>query len=402
MNYFTQQARGGVIASNINYQDMIGVAIGTQLISNESAYTVAHNEEWLLMCEGEDDLELHLGSTKRVYIQVKNQMIGKKELISIIKNFELLLNEKSNLNIEMSYHIAILKGLDKNLTELKVHLDELHNSKKIYTIIEYENKLTELNEKYTIPIDILKELSIKDYSYVKDETQSLANFTHSIRQTFPIRDFADSYLQTIYENLIYQFSISRKERREIYKKDFLGPIESLIKFEIDSLDYLAYSKTKNGYFKNIDNMKFVEENIKILKKTYWRIWRKWFKYYGLKIMTPFRWYEICPKCNHPLMGNLMGINGIVCPDCGYFPFITLILVCDCGEYSIIKKQPELSPEKMFEYVNTFVKNEECRCTNCKKDLSKIEIEQRIMTLPFPLPMKDYTFGKMAEYHHKFS
>lgn len=407
MEYFTFKARGGVIASNINYQDLVGLAIGSEILANISDFTKrCDSTSWALVCEGEDDLELHLGNSNRVYIQVKNQTLTDSELKKIISSFEQLLKDKKNLKINIHFHLALLKGMPKTKTDMQFHLSELHNSKEMYSEGEYKEKVDELSAKYSVPKGVLTRLSIKDYNFVKDEKTSFAYFSHNIGQAYQIKRFSEKSLKAMYHSLAYKFSTSRKDRKAVDRSDFVKPIESYKKFEMGQLQYFEYQRTKKGYYKNLDGTKLAKENYKIVRKAYWKIWREWFKYYGLKILKPYpiTSYEKCPKCTHPLMANFGGINGIACPDCGYFPFMSLILVCDCGSYELIKKQPKLEPEEMFNYINSFYLDapDECRCSDCLKDLTKINFEERAVVVPYPLPINDYEFGKMEDYLAKYS
>jgi DNA-directed RNA polymerase subunit RPC12/RpoP len=98
----------------------------------------------------------------------------------------------------------------------------------------------------------------------------------------------------------------------------------------------------------------------------------------------------CPKCGHPMMANINGLNGIACPDCGYAPYVTLIAFCECGDFEVVKTQPELNDEKIFNYLNDFFNNKnDTHCESCNRDLMDDYVAERIMLVPIPIPYDEY-------------
>lgn len=93
-----------------------------------------------------------------------------------------------------------------------------------------------------------------------------------------------------------------------------------------------------------------------------------------------------PKCGHPMTANIMGLNGIACPDCGFNPYVFMILFCECGEFQVIKSQPEMDSESQIKYVKEYflIKEKNC-CDNCKKNLFDEYLEARIFYAPVPYP-----------------
>ena len=405
-NYFSNKARGGVVASNINYQDPIGVLLGAEILANKSIFTKENYKDWKIICESDDDMEIQFNKDKRVYIQVKNQSLSESILLEIVNNFKIIYEEKKNIVQDIKFNIAILKNLPNKYTDLPNKLDELHKAKSLYKKEEYEKKIDDLYDLYPkIEREILTRLTIKNYAFVKDKDKSIANFNYMIRQAYPIKDFGDEYLENIYKSILNLFYHARNERGSVSQEDFSIPILMLVGISSDPIELFGYKKDKAGYMKNVDLKRDYNDHVKSMKKTFKKIRKEWFIYTKLKNFKFFSLkpnYELCEKCGHPLIANFWGINGLACPDCGYFPFLTLIIPCICGEhYFIVKQQPELNNEKIFIYINDFVKSNNPICPKCHKILKDTNVEKRIMYLPYPLPVEEYKVGKIQEYIAKY-
>lgn len=406
-NYFSNKNRGGVIASNVNHQDAIGVLLGAEIMAGKSIFTKENYKEWKIICESHDDLEIQFNEDKVVYIQVKNQSLNESLLLEIVNNFKRIYEEKKDIVQDIKFHIAILKDLPNKYANLPNKLDELHKTKSLYKNEEYEKKADDLYSLYPkIERKILTRLSIKNYAFVKEKDKSIANFNYMMRQAYPVKDFGDEYLENIYKNILSSFYYARSERGYILQEDFSKPILTLVEISNNFVESYGYKKDKDGYVKDKNLKHQYRDHEKAIRKVYRKIRKDWFVYTKLKnfklwnLLTPN--YEFCAKCGHPLIGNFGGINGLVCPDCGYFPFLTLVIPCICGKhYFIIKQQPELNSEKIFIYINDFVKFNNPSCPKCQKLLKDTDVEKRVMFLMFPLPIENYKIGKMTEYIKKY-
>lgn len=404
-NFFSNNARGGVIASNINYQDAIGVLLGAELLASKNIFNRENGKEWKIICESDNDLEINFNEDKRVYIQVKDQSLSESILLGIVENFNKIYEEKKHIVKNIEFHIATLKDLPQKYMELPNKLNELHNSEHLYTEEEYKKKISDLYSSYKIEQEMLTRLTIKNYAFVKDKDKSIANFNHMIRQAYPIKDFGDEYLENIYKNILILFYYARHKRGYVSQEDFSKPILALVGISGNFIESYGYKKDKAGYVKDKVLKRDYYEHARAMRTVYKKIRKDWFIYTKLKnfkFLSLKSHYEMCENCGHPLIANFWGINGLGCPDCGYFPFLTLIIPCICGEhYFIIKHQPELNSEKIFIYVNDFVKFNNPNCPKCQKLLKNTNVEKRIMFLRYPLPVENYKFGKIPEYIEKF-
>ena len=68
----------------------------------------------------------------------------------------------------------------------------------------------------------------------------------------------------------------------------------------------------------------------------------------------------------------------------------MITFCECGEYEVVKTQPELTDDKIFNYLNDFFNDRnDTHCKSCNRDLLDDWVEERIMLLPIPIPFDEY-------------
>ena len=93
-----------------------------------------------------------------------------------------------------------------------------------------------------------------------------------------------------------------------------------------------HKKLENGYVQDHE-LDIKRANIANgVRKAYKKIMHGWRKAYLKEILVSIILSaKRCPQCGHPMMANIYGMNGIACPDCGYTPYVSLVLCCECGE-----------------------------------------------------------------------
>ena len=192
--------------------------------------------------------------------------------------------------------------------------------------------------------------------------------------------------------MILEIEKLRRTRGSLSKEIILNIIgKHLVQDTVfNKFDLLVdYEKIENGYKKKTQKNKELidlEKSRQIAIKKIFRDWRKVYK--NEFLISILLGNKRCPKCGHPMMANLKGLFGISCPDCGYIPYLTMFSICDCGNYEVIKPQPELSDSKIFTYINDFYCNDKT-CSKCKKLLSDTYFEFRVVMLPVPYPFDNF-------------
>lgn len=154
---------------------------------------------------------------------------------------------------------------------------------------------------------------------------------------------------------------------------------------------LGYKKLENGYVQDHE-LDIKRTNIANgVRKAYKKIMHEWRKAYLKEILVSIILSaKRCPQCGHPMMANIYGMNGIACPDCGYAPYVSLVLCCECGEYELIKAQPEIFDDSIFNYLNDFFRaRKDTTCKKCGKDLLDEFVELRTIMVNVPIPFDEY-------------
>ena len=205
--YFGKQERGGIIASNIEHQDVVATILAIESLTK--TYNVTQNNStWKIMCEGYVDIEF-IFPNERVFIEVKSELIEPAKLWKIIskfkKDFELV--KDKNPDYVFRFRVHALRGLSTKLVSLESKLKELHNSYDTYPPAEYQAHLLELCSQYPkLDSEIAPHLKIDTRRLLKDSDEPFALFSDYLRRAYPIRDYGNELLQQIFNELLEVFA----------------------------------------------------------------------------------------------------------------------------------------------------------------------------------------------------
>lgn len=400
MDYYSKLKRGGISTGNIDNQDSIAMIYALEILRNDLKFNqyFSDNNEWRIAFEGNDDIEI-LNNDFCIFIQVKTSKLTLTDLNAILNNFLINYEKYINYYNEQAFMISGLHGVSDSLKSFPKKLNEYRNSKITYKKEIYSEHLTKLmneynlNEKFKI---ILDNLLIDERYLIKDNSDTLAVFAHNLRQTYFIRDIGDRLVSNIYKEFNLRFSEYRRNRNSISKMEILDIINGeLRKVElISNLEVVSgYQKTDSGYNRIKDNEYiFKLQNCQDKMERYvFRNWRKaYFKEFILSLLFGA---TKCPECNHPMMANLLGLNGISCPKCGYHPYLTLFFSCYCGDCIAIKTQPNLVTEDIFNYLYEFF-DEEDKCSKCGEKYIDNYIIERTTLMPVPFPFSEFNLKEL--------
>lgn len=396
MSYFSRQKRGGIVATNIENQDSVAIILALEIMQNESKFNNYYTsiDEWRLVFEGNDDIEI-VSEDYCTFVQVKSTKVTFKDLNEILENFLSNLQEYGNEYNKLFFMISALDGFNGKLKSFPDKLNEFKNSQKAYKRKISEKILLDLINEYSIDLkykDIVKHLHIDIRYLMKDDADTKAIFAHNLRKAYFVRDIGDRLALNIYEKLTDRFSLERRNRSSISNKQIL----SIINKEIKKLELISDLEVISGYEKVDYGYKRVENNENInkvyrcqamLKKNIFKGWRK--AYLKEFLISLLLGHTKCPECNHPLMANIGGLNGIACPDCGFQPYLTVFLGCYCGEYLAIKTQPKLITEEIFTYIYEYFDSNPKVCPNCGEEYIDEYILDRIILAPVPYPFNNF-------------
>lgn len=408
-NLLDKENRAGLNTAKIENQDSVGIITALELLSVDGIFSDldCFDSDWTIVPEGYDDLDIILPDS-RVFIQVKSEIITPGELQEILFKFQntyqTILAYSSN---SVRFKINALKGLSKSLSALKDKLDELRNCKKIYSTQEFEDNLLIICNQYKIDHilkDVVTNLSIDERRMFKYEDETIALFAHLLRKAYKFRDFADSLIKEIFDNLLEYYDYCRLKRKPMNRKQILTRLNRIINYggPLDSSTSMwgsYYQLTERGYEKTSkDSQKLIQDIHKGCTKARNKVFKAWIKYHwkSLVVTNLFGTHDRCLVCGHPLVAKFGGFFGLSCPDCGYQPFNTLLLVCNCGNYSIVKKQPSLNGDDISEYIRYFFLVNSSECSKCGQDLTN-NLLYRMMMVPFPIPVSEYRVGNLKSH-----
>ena len=226
-----------------------------------------------------------------------------------------------------------------------------------------------------------------------DSSQTKVIFGRYLRLNYIFKDPGDIIADNLYTNLTNKFAELRRKRGAITRAELEAVVNSAISkgsiFSGLSLS-VGYSKIENGYVENEQKVKkrdLIMAGFKKAKKDIMRGWRK--AYRKELIISCIFSAKRCPQCGHPMMANMMGIFGIACPNCGFNPYVTMFIFCECGAYEVVKAQPELEDDKQIQYLKEFFDGRESDvCKVCGKKLIDEYVENRIFYAPIPYPYEE--------------
>ncbi len=220
-----------------------------------------------------------------------------------------------------------------------------------------------------------------------------AVFARSMRLYYLIRDAGDCIASELYKNLCEVFAEARRQRSFVKRSE----LESMLNKSFCRNTYFSllsimegYKKIENGYVKDESFSRKRNELLQGFSIARKKLYKGWRKHHCKEVLKSiFVGAKNCPRCGHPMMANFYGLNGIACPDCGFSPYVTMITFCECGEFEVIKRQPDFSAENQIRYIQDYVSNrKDDVCHNCGKKIFDEYFEQRIFYAPIPYPYDD--------------
>lgn len=395
-DYNSKSKTGGRINSKIDNQDSVSAIYAIEQLNNPDIFNFGISiDDFSIKCEGNDDIEI-INNDYHIFIQVKSSNISNAEFIktmdSFLNNYNMY-KEKECFFVISSFESIKLNN--KNFTErLHDYINVYHNQ---FETISLKQKIKETLlsdfciEKYQ---EIINHLTVDTRPLFRDNKDTKAIFARYLRLAYGFKDHGEKSIDNLFILITNKFAELRRNRNFIDKSS----IEAMLGKELCRSSYLSgmslalgYTRTEDGYVKDkdlISKRDSIELGAKKASKTILSNWRK--AYFKEFLISSLLGAKRCPKCGHPMIANINGLRGIACPDCGYTPYVTMITFCECGEYEVVKTQPELTDDKIFNYLNDFFSDtNNTYCKSCKRELLDDCVEDRIMLLSIPIPFDEY-------------
>lgn len=389
--YFSKQMQGGKINSMISNQDSLAAIYAIEQLNNPDIFDFGIKIiDFSVQCETEDDICI-VNKEYKIFIQVKSGRLLQKEFYKVLDKFcNLGINESRQLFfVLVIFENFTVKG--RSVPELfddyrKIFSDPNETQEKKNCVKDELVSILSL-EKY---VDILDKLRIIRRPLFRDDRDVPAVFSRYLRLAYGFKNQKEFLITNVYNELIAEIEKQRRNRGFISKETIEIIIgKNLVKdTPFNGLDLMVgYEKVKNGYIKKTDKKltEFEWGRNRAIRNIY-KDWRKayWKEFLISMLLSAKR----CPECGHPMLANMCGMFGIACPDCGYTPYVTVFSFCDCGNYEVIKGQPELIDSKILTYINEFYTYER-RCKKCNRVIADEYAELRVLLMPIPYPFNLY-------------
>lgn len=377
-------------------KDSVAAIYAIEQLNNPDIFNFGISiDDYAIKCEGDDDIEI-ISNDHHIFIQVKSSTLTNSDFFKTMDSF--LNNYKIEQEKNCYFIISAFEPIRINSKNFTEHLNDYINV--------YHNQFESNTKKQDIKSTLLSGFSLEKYSDIidllnidtrplfRDNKDTKAIFARYLRLAYGFKDHGEKSIDNLFISLTNKFADLRRNRGYIDRssiENILG--KELCKFtNLSGISLaLGYSKTDAGYIKD-ENLMLKRSSImhgaQKAVKTIYRNWRKsYFKRFLLNFVVGAK---PCAQCGHPMMANINGLNGIACQDCGYNPYVTMITFCECGDFEVVKTQPELTDEKIFNYLNDFfnAKNNTL-CKSCGKELLDDYVEDRFMLVPIPIPYDDY-------------
>lgn len=395
-DYNSKSKIGGYINSKIDNQDSIAAIYAVQLLCDEDIFM--HSiffHDFSMVCEGNDDIEI-MSNEYHVFIQVKSSKIDKADILKILDSFcanDEIENEKESLFVISAFDPIVFE--QKNFTDRLLFYEKVKKNK-----FENPSRIDSIKNSLISDFDLLKYDKIIDRIHIdkrplfRDVEDTRAIFARYLRKVYGFRDQGEHRIDILFNILCEKFAELRRNRDNISRTE----LEKILGNELCKASWysgvsliLGYKKLENGYVQDHE-LDIKRTNIANgVRKAYKKIMHEWRKAYLKEILVSIILSaKRCPQCGHPMMANIYGMNGIACPDCGYAPYVSLVLCCECGEYELIKAQPEIFDDSIFNYLNDFFRaRKDTTCKKCGKDLLDEFVELRTIMVNVPIPFDKY-------------
>lgn len=393
-NYYDKKNTGGKTTSKIEHQDSVAAIYALeQLLSPDIFNFGVHINDFCIQCEGEEDIEI-FNEEVHIYVQLKSSPINKKTFFEILDYFSDI---SKNADVDSYFVIATFNPILFDRKNFKEYLNDYINV--LSNHYESEDKIkkvrAELIRTFSLSKyeEIIDKIRVEERPLFRDGKDTKAIFERTLRLNYCFKDPGNVITEALYSNLTDTFAKLRRQRDYIPKSDIEVAVNSAISkgSALSGLSLaMGYSKAENGYKKSKQTQQKLDLLITGYEKAKRSVMREWRNAYKKDlIINCIFGAKNCPECGHPMMANFMGIRGIACPDCGFTPYVTMFIFCECGSYEVVKTQPELTDDKQIKYLKEFFdKRESDICCGCGQKLIDESVMERIFYAPVPYPYEE--------------
>jgi hypothetical protein len=394
---FSRRSKGGFHAARLESQDSVAAVLAIEAIGGrlEGLDVDALEVCGVISLEWEEDLQIQWDAGT-VYIAVKDQQLKAGDLRALIQGFTQLEDaaRQPTESRKMIFRVQALGGLDARARSLSGDCDHLRLTGPPRSEADRRRLYDDFTRRWDLPAEVAARTVIDTRNLGRDSSECKAIFAHAMRSVYPVQAFGDQGLTAIYEDLATLFAERRRRRLFVPLTELdMRILRPLVPLPLVSF-HTHYVPTEYGYVQDPDRERSLREEDAYRRRAEKIAHQRWRRHTRRSRARAVLAGAIkCPACNHYLIGKFYGI---LCPDCRYQPFLTVLYACDCGEPVPLIRQPQLDALRAFGDLLEIIRDACPACPSCSNQVRFDNVGTRVFAVAFPYPVEEYSDRLLIE------
>lgn len=390
---FSARYKAGSWAARIQTQDLVAAVCAVEAIGG-SLELVPPNILELdgrIFFEAREDFELRWRGGRQ-YVSVKDRQVdpaGLKHAITDLQQFAREVGPETyqTLRLETASLTRAARSLNEDIMRLRELRESVPGAEDHQAVFDDFERQHGISAEWAIRV-VVMERRLGDNPQVAN-----AIFSDAMRRALPVHNYGNEELVALLADLSSNILAKKRQRRGALD---LSDLERLLLAPLIPMALAAYEthylRTDFGYLPDREYETTIKkERILVLRaaRTLARNWRRatfWTRFLNFAVRGAVK----CLACNHPMIGNFNGRFGLVCPDCGYQPYLTLFWACDCGGIAVVERQPDVVNFVLIRDAVNLLRQGDITCEDCGKVPAQEHFIARLFTLRIPHPPTEYT------------
>lgn len=388
---YSRVSRGGSVASRVDSQDTVSAVLAVELLGGlvQAVPADVPRNQLVISCEHLDDLEVRWPGGRH-YVQVKDAVLDLRTIRGVIDHW-IRIQRNTDPTARLSFALHGLRGSTTEVSSLVDDLGHLSAEQALPAELRNAGASASFSSRWGIPLEIATRLTVDLRDLRRDSRVCRAIFAHSVRTVFPVAGHTDDSLGQLLNRLSDEwFAPARRGRSSVS----LDALYEWILVPLTPVQFLSFMtdavRTPFGYLRDNVRLQQIRSEEAIVKAAHRAAMRAWRRATLLSRILALLFGPVkCPACNHGLMGNLVGREGVLCPQCKYFPYATLFYACDNRHPVPLVPQPDLSSPRLFGSVLELVRTERPQCPTCGSRVQPASLNSRLFVclIPWPPPRR---------------
>ncbi len=226
MSYFSPTAKGGSTAAKLMHQGPVAAMLAMELLIDPAAVHPAHRavNDWTIRIEQGDDLIVAFADSSQLFVQVKDEKLGRLALESIVSRWDSLSQEAPG---STGFRLHALAGLIDELSGLPADLDALRARLTAPPAPNPGTLQAELRKHYKLKIQIGEGHYI-DLRPIRDDTIGRALFAGALRRFNDTRMLSETTAAIVFGELAVSFNKLIPSRRAMPRSSVLAILERFL------------------------------------------------------------------------------------------------------------------------------------------------------------------------------